>query len=88
MNCDKYFAVTDTSNKDNLFGKNGGLSKTGVCNQIAANTIEELGVERGADAIKSKIYDLTAKFKLLQIVVQILEKGFLPRTGRNYSGNL
>ena len=64
MNCNKYFGAKDTSNKDKSFGKEDGLTRTGICNQIAAKMKEELDIERGADAIKSKIYDLIAKFKI------------------------
>ena len=42
---------------------------------------EELGVERGADAIKSKIYDLIAKFKIASDRCTNTGEGILAKVG-------
>ena len=40
-----------------------GLSKTALCKKISKKLMDDLGIDRSAESIKSKLYDLIARYK-------------------------
>lgn len=53
----------DTSDNTMSGAATTGLTKTAISNKISTKIKDAIGIQRGGNAIKTKLYDLIARFQ-------------------------